>query len=194
MGRDKAFIDIEGRPMVRHAWDALRDAGATSVRCIGGDAPRLEALGLVVQPDDHPGEGPLGALLTALGPSEPSQGRPCAAEDAVLVVLTCDLPFVDASVIGPLLDALARHREAAGAAPLLAGEMQYLTAAYRPNLVRPTVERAFQEGRRAVRAGLAELFVVAVDGIEARRLTDADTPAELPTAARCDRSDPPSSP
>ncbi|MCY4176083.1 MAG: molybdenum cofactor guanylyltransferase [Acidimicrobiaceae bacterium] len=66
MGTDKAFIVVDGEPMVLRAARALQAAGVRRTVVVGGDEPRLKALGLETLADDHPGEGPLGAVLTAL--------------------------------------------------------------------------------------------------------------------------------
>src|SRR5688500_7809469 len=84
MGRDKALLPVGGRALVTIAADALRDAGASEVLVIGGDAVALQDLGLTLVVDRWPGEGPLAGLATALA----------AAHDEVVAVLACDLPFV----------------------------------------------------------------------------------------------------
>ena len=66
MGRDKSLLPVHGAPMVMHVVSALRSAGCDPVQAIGGDAPALAALGLDVVGDGHPGEGPLGGVITAL--------------------------------------------------------------------------------------------------------------------------------
>src|SRR5205085_1408893 len=71
--------------------DALRAAGADPVVAIGGDEPALRALGLTVVADAHPGEGPLGGIITALE---------ALGERAELVaVLACDLVDPDPAAI-----------------------------------------------------------------------------------------------
>ncbi|MBK9970940.1 MAG: NTP transferase domain-containing protein [Acidimicrobiaceae bacterium] len=72
MGRDKALVPVHGAPMVMHVVSALRSAGCDPVQAIGGDAPALAALGLDVVGDGHPGEGPLGGVITALAASADS--------------------------------------------------------------------------------------------------------------------------
>ena len=57
MGRDKATMDLRGRPMAQWVVDAMKDAGATTVVALG-DRPDLE---LPVLVDREPGSGPLGA-------------------------------------------------------------------------------------------------------------------------------------
>ena len=183
MGRDKALIEIEGRAMARIAADALIGAGAASVHAVGGNAAALAELGLPVIADRNPGEGPLGALLDAFdafdGFDDPD------ADGGVLMVLTCDLPYVDASAVIPVVETLANRPDLAVAAPMLHGRRQLLSAAYRPALVRATARRAFADGQRAVRAGLDELPVaeVLLDPSLWWRLEDADTPQDLPAAS-----------
>ena len=81
MGTDKALLRVGGEAMAVRVATALRDAGARDVVCVGGDASALSAIGLSVIPDVHPGEGPLGGILTALA----------WAEREMLVVSPCDL-------------------------------------------------------------------------------------------------------
>jgi molybdopterin-guanine dinucleotide biosynthesis protein A len=67
MGRDKAFVGVEGEPMVRRVVRALRAGGAIEVVAVGGDETGLLAEDLDrFVPDLHPGEGPLGGVLAAL--------------------------------------------------------------------------------------------------------------------------------
>ena len=65
MGRDKALVELpDGGLLAQVAGRALTGAGARPVVAVGGSA-RLTAAGLEVIADHHPGEGPLGGLLTA---------------------------------------------------------------------------------------------------------------------------------
>jgi molybdopterin-guanine dinucleotide biosynthesis protein A len=70
MGTDKALLEVDGVAMAVRVARALDAAGATEVMCIGGDAPALAALGLIVVTDRHPGDGPLGAVITALADAD----------------------------------------------------------------------------------------------------------------------------
>ncbi|MGZ4786460.1 MAG: molybdenum cofactor guanylyltransferase [Acidimicrobiales bacterium] len=178
MGRDKALVEVGGRPLALIAADALRDAGAAPVVVIGGDRDALVGFGLEVQGDDHPGEGPLGAIITALGsrPAEPPGGG--GADDRIVMVLACDMPSIDAGTVAAVVDALAARPDAEVAAPRLDGRLQILTAAYRRRL-RPRLAAAFEAGERAPRRALDGVEVVAVDGLDPDRLADVDRPADL---------------
>jgi molybdenum cofactor guanylyltransferase len=169
MGRDKALVPWRGAPLAAVAVTALRRAGATSVHCVGGDRPALEAHGLTVLADRHPGEGPLGGILTAL----------VEADAPVLVVLTCDLPDVSAADVRAVLAALEASPESAVAAPLLDGRPQFLSAAYRVADTVGVLQAAFDAGERAVRRACAPLPVTSIEPPAPDRLRDADTPQQL---------------
>lgn len=157
--------------MVLVAATALRNAGATSVCCIGGDAERLARLGLAQLPDENPGEGPLGGLLTAF--ASPRSGP--------VMVLSCDLPLIDSAVVAVVITTLVRHPRAAVAAPRHQGRLQLLTAAYRPELVFAQLRTAFDAGERAVRVVLEQVPVVEVSlpAEHVGKLRDVDTPGAL---------------
>ena len=88
MGSDKAFVVVDGRPMVIAVADALWEAGCSPVECQGGDLARLAAFGLHAEPDQHVGAGPVAAIADA--------SRRCGGP---IVVAACDLPDLDASSV-----------------------------------------------------------------------------------------------
>jgi len=166
MGKDKALLEVDGVPLARRVADALRAAGADPVIAVGGDLDALDALGLTAVPDVHPGEGPLGGILSALA----------ATDDEVVVILACDLPAADAATIRAVALALA---EADVAAPWHDGRHELLHAAY-SRRAEPVLQAAFAAGERAPQRAVADLAVVGVEGLPAAALTDADTPDDLP--------------
>lgn len=98
MGRDKALVELGGRPMVQSVLDALGDAGIDPRVVVGGDANRLSDLGVEVLADAFPGEGPLGAVVTALDHF--------AADAVHVLVVACDLPDIGNGALAPLLECL----------------------------------------------------------------------------------------
>jgi molybdopterin-guanine dinucleotide biosynthesis protein A len=166
MGRDKASLLVNGVPMAVRVAAALSAAGASAVACIGPAAGDLAAV-----PDLHPGEGPLGGLLTALG----------WAGDAVVVVAPCDLLGPDPAAFAvlaaradPVAAALVDRPLPIGLAPPAAGPLR----------------AAFAAGERSVRRALAasDLRVTSVE-LRPEALADADTPADLGNLADLGRSD-----
>ncbi len=99
MGRDKALLPVGTPPTalaVRVA-GALRAGACPDITCVGGDLAALRALGLDAVPDDHPGEGPLGGVLTGLR----------TAALGIVLVLACDLPAIDGATVRGLVTALS---------------------------------------------------------------------------------------
>ena len=92
MGRDKALIDIAGRPLaLRVAEEAGRFCDSVS---LVGDPARYGALGLKVVSDSFPGRGPLAGIEAALG---------ATAADWNLIV-ACDMPALGSAAIEQLFD------------------------------------------------------------------------------------------
>ncbi len=170
MGRDKALLPVEGRAMARRVADALLAAGASEVRAVGGDAAGLQALGLTVQPDEHPGNGPLPATITALR----------TAGASIVLVASCDLVAPDPVAMAATVRALAGAPEALGAVPRDgSGALQWTHAAWRREAARP-LEAAYAAGLRSLRRAGAALPLVVVDDLPAAALLDADDPGDLP--------------
>lgn len=169
MGRDKAVLEVDGVAMAARVSRALAAAGAQDVIALGGDLAGLRALGLDARPDGWPGEGPLGATITALE---------LASAERVLVA-SCDLLRPEASALGATMDALAAHPGAVGAVPVWDGRRQVTHAAW-DRRARPALLRAFTAGERSLRRAAADLIVVEVRGLDPAALADADIPADLP--------------
>ena len=191
MGTDKAFIEMAGAPMVLRAVDALRAAGAEPALVVGGDAARLDALGLDNVPDRYPGQGPLGGVLTALGAlHELGDG----GIDAV-VTLPCDVIAPDAAAVRGVLDRLVddASRPAAGrrpadlVVPLGGGVPQWMHAAWRGSCLERLTE-VFASGVRAPSEAARELRTVEVDVPGTGWFGDADRPDDLPTGVRLRRA------
>lgn len=188
MGTDKALLELEGRALARRVADALEQAGAVPVVGVGGDLRRLRDRGLDVVPDDHPGAGPLGGVLTALR---------VLGEADVVVVLACDLlhpsPIAIRAVVDPLVappTALTAPADADRdssppdvAVPVVDGHPQFHHAAWR-TAAAPALRSQFDAGERAVRRAAAQLRVALVEHVDPAALADADDPATFAAAAR----------
>ena len=172
MGRPKAFIEVEGRPMVARVARPLAAAGAEPVVVVGGDQAEVEALGLRFEADAFPGEGPLGGILTALGA--------CHEADAVAVV-ACDLLAPSSHEIR-LLTAEIDGGDVV--VPVVADRPQWTHAIW-SRRARTTLEAAFAAGERAPRNAVGDLSVrrVDIDAARAHAYADADTPDDLPGGA-----------
>jgi molybdopterin-guanine dinucleotide biosynthesis protein A len=102
MGADKAFVVVDGRPMVIAVADALWEAGCSPVECQGGDVAALSAFGVHAEPDGDAGAGPVAAIADA----SHRLGRP-------IVVAACDLPNLDAASVAAVVAAGAEAERTA---------------------------------------------------------------------------------
>jgi molybdopterin-guanine dinucleotide biosynthesis protein A len=167
MGADKAFLVVDGQPMVLRVAGALRAAGAADVHAIGGDRDGLGALGLSAHPDARQGEGPLAGLLTALD----------VVEQDIAVVLATDLAWIDAATVTSLVAALSAHTGAA-AAVARADRLEPLCAAWHVSRSGDALHASYDAGERAVHRALGGLRVVTVE-VAAAAVVNANTPADL---------------
>ena len=192
MGSDKAFIEVDGVPMVVRAAAALTAAGTAAVLVVGGHRARLDDLGLQAVPDLHPGEGPLGGVITALGALGSARSGEWAAVEAV-VTLPCDVIEPDAAAVrrvtGRLGGRAGDPADPAGGAdlvvPLGSGVPQWMHAAWRLRCL-PTLSEAFAGGVRAPKEVAALLRTVEVEIPGEAWFEDADRPEDLPGRARPD--------
>jgi molybdopterin-guanine dinucleotide biosynthesis protein A len=162
MGRDKATLEIDGRPMAVRVADALVEAGAAEVFCVGGASgdPALR-----VVPDDRAAEGPLTGLITALQ----------AASQDLVVVVPCDLLEPSADAIRRLVNAASG---ASATVPVVAGRPQWLHGAWRREACLGPLTTAFDRGERSIHRAIAALEVRFVDDA-GPGFDDADTPEDL---------------
>ena len=165
MGTDKARLLVDGRPMAVRIADALWEAGCHPVWCQGGDLAALRQLGLDAVADETPGEGPVGAILSAL--------RHGGGD---LVVAACDLVALDAASVRAVTDP-GRRREPVDVAVARAEGRAHLLSWWSGDAV-PKLERLFDDGVRSYRAALASLRVAEIE-VPSRALRNANCPDDL---------------
>lgn len=188
MGTTKAVLEVHGRPMARRVGDALRAVGCDPVVAIGGDPGELAPLGMPVVTDLSPGEGPVGGLITALDAASARLRRDGAgADDHLVVVVSCDLPDLDADVLGPLVHAAV----AGGRARVVvarAHRLEPLCAVW-PVSSLAAVRHLFDGGERAMHRVIESLRPVIVD-VAPDALVNVNTPEQLATVRVVDEPAP----
>ncbi|MBI4790227.1 MAG: molybdenum cofactor guanylyltransferase [Chloroflexi bacterium] len=84
MGRDKSFIEFEGRPLIARVIERV-SALSDDVIVVTNDAPAYEPFGTRLVADVYPGKGSLGGVYS---------GLLAARHDRVFAV-ACDMPFLN---------------------------------------------------------------------------------------------------
>lgn len=120
MGRNKALLEWNGRPLIEHIVLRLLPA-FDEVVVVGGNPYRTSLPRVLWMSDDHPGAGAAAAIFTALRRLQ----RPC-------FICACDMPFVHAEFGRWLLESAP---EAAAHVPRWQGQAQPLHAAWRPSAI-----------------------------------------------------------
>ena len=171
MGRDKALLPFGGTPLAQRVVDACVDGGASEILTIGGDLEQLARLDGVSSalPDLHPGEGPLGGIITAL--------RSATCE--IVVVLACDTPFIDGQVPARLASSLADSPDLGVVIAVVDGRDQPLTAAWRRSVALDTLQTIFDAGERAPRRAFPDLHLGRIVDLDPRSVGDVDSPEDL---------------
>ena len=165
MGRDKALLPYRGGWLVQAVARAVELAAGSAT--LVGHPRRYGDLGFPVLPDAYPGQGPLGAILTALRHS---------AADWNLVV-ACDMPGLTADFLRALLQAAERSAARALAPAGPSGRPEPLCAVYHRGAL-PALEAAFANGARKASAALEEAGVAVLPFPEVLPFQNVNTPEE----------------
>lgn len=123
LGRDKVVLPYSGQTMLQ------RTVGLARTFCdevwVSGRNPEAMDMDLPWLPDDQPGMGPLGGILTGLT----HLNRP-------LLVLACDLPMLDEATLGKLTAAREQRPASAVMTTFLqmeTGWIEALVSIYEPS-------------------------------------------------------------
>ncbi|MCC6937980.1 MAG: molybdenum cofactor guanylyltransferase [Flavobacteriales bacterium] len=116
MGQDKALMELDGERMLDRAVRSLR-THAREILVIGDPAKYASEHATTV-PDDAPGKGPLGGIVTALK----------HARYVRLIVLACDLPLISDRLIHVLKREMEKDFDAV--VPRHSGHIEPLVATY----------------------------------------------------------------
>lgn len=143
-GSDKAMFKVEQATMLERSIHSLRGAGCTPIFVVGGDEESRSLVETRYLPDLWPGDGPLGAIITALE----------ALSSGWLVILSCDVPAIGVSEVQALLEACSNGVEVV----LAKSErgLEPLVAVY-SHLVKDRLRLKFEDGCRSVLRALDDV-------------------------------------
>lgn len=117
MGRDKAWLELEGKPLIGVAFDRIRELNPAEIFISGRSGVDYSTFKCPVLLDLMPGFGPLGGIERGLREST----------SPLLLVLAVDLPRVTGSFLRRLL---AHCDSYTGAVPALDRRLEPLVAVY----------------------------------------------------------------
>lgn len=177
MGEDKALIRLAGIPLIERVLGRI-DGLADEILITTNRPETLTHLNLRMAPDEVPGAGALHGLKTALS----------AAQCDVVLVLSCDTPFVSRELLEHLLN---RAHEADVIVPKHGDKYEPLQAVYNSAHCLPALEAALESDKRRMVSFFPKVHILP---IEEPVLTELDpsglsffninTPADLERAER----------
>ena len=174
MGRDKALLELDGKPLIRWVIERVNRI-CPEVLVASGETERYAGLGARVVTDRFPGVGVLGGLHAGLD----------AASHELVLAVGCDMPFLNSKLLRAFIDWV----EGYDVAVLRRGEwVDPLHAAYRRTCL-PAMEAAIRAGRRRVISffpqvrvrHVSDAEVVAIDP-HLRSFRNVNTPADWEAA------------
>jgi molybdopterin-guanine dinucleotide biosynthesis protein A len=164
MGQDKALLPFRGATLVQAVAGQVAEAAGSAV--LVGDPDRYDALGYPVIPDDFPGEGPLGGIVTAL--------RHTSAEWNL--VAACDMPGLSRGFLEELLAAAENNRRST--VPVgPSGRLEPLCAVWRRDSL-GVLETAFRSGIRKVGSACESLRMAVYPVAEVAHFQNVNTPED----------------
>lgn len=183
MGRPKAGLQIGGTTLLGHAVDTLLLCTYPVLVVGRSDHDELPPLALESELifDSAPDQGPLSGLVDGL------RWHAARKECDVVLVVGCDMPFLDPEVIGWLASQLGDNDLLI---PQIGGALQPLGALYRLSVL-PAAEKLLRAGERGPKALATQVKTrilteaeLAKQDPKLRFLRSVDTPEEFEALRR----------
>ncbi len=149
MGEDKALIRLAGIPLIERVLARI-DGLADEILITTNRPETLTHLNLRMAGDEVPGAGALHGLKTALD----------AARGEIVLVLSCDTPFVSRELLEHLLN---RAHEADAIVPKHGDKYEPLQAVYNRSRCLPAVEAALVSGERRMVSFYPQVHVLPIE-------------------------------
>ena len=190
MGKDKAFLELDGRPLVARQVERLQEIFDCVIIC-ANDTARFAPYALAVVPDEGgPGGGPLGAIASAVRASPTSHAFCCAV----------DMPFLSTPLVrhmaslSPWFDVVIPRGDAT---PGKRSTLEPLHAIYSKRCYEPFARRVAEkklkvdEAFEGLRVRVLEWDEVTTHDPERRSFRNMNTPEEFAAVARELKEGPP---
>jgi molybdopterin-guanine dinucleotide biosynthesis protein A len=135
MGRDKAFLETDGRPLIQHSLETLGKVCREVVISAGKIEP-YSRFGVPVVRDIYPGQGPLGGLISVFE----------AISCDLLFLAACDMPFLREDAIRYIYAQMSDYDIVV---PETGGKLHTLHALYHRRTASAAAS-VFQSGKRSL--------------------------------------------
>jgi molybdenum cofactor guanylyltransferase len=170
MGRDKALLPYRGATLVETVARTVREAAGSA--CLVGAPELYRRLDIPAIPDAHPGEGPLGGIVTALAHSAAAWN----------LMVACDMPGLTVDFLRDLFDR-AELAAADVLIPMLpSGHLEPLCAIYHIRTA-TALQRAFAAGIRKITDALECVRTRRLEVPESAVFHNVNTPEDWETYA-----------
>ncbi len=151
MGADKAFLAIDGKPMIMHVLRALRK-NVERVIIVTNSPEAYAGYDAVIVTDAFTTRGPLTGIYSGLQRSH----------DEYNIVVACDMPFLNPELLAYLMFVSAGYDVTL---PRIGNLVEPLHAVYRKSLL-PVIEKQLHGGQRRIQ----DIF----DGLRIRYVTEQE--------------------
>jgi molybdopterin-guanine dinucleotide biosynthesis protein A len=165
MGKDKAFLSVNGKSFIEHTIDELKGFG--NVLISSNDEEKFKKFGLPVVKDIYPDCGPMSGLHAVLK----------ANGDDLVLTVPCDLPFFTSEFADKLVSSIGKYD---AVIPETDDGYHPLCAVYTKNCL-PVFEEALNKGLYSVSRSLKNLnvkYLQITDTEEIKNLLNINTPEE----------------
>ncbi|MBI9045266.1 MAG: molybdenum cofactor guanylyltransferase [Anaerolineaceae bacterium] len=177
MGRNKALLPFLGEPLIQRIYQRVKHLTddvfiiSNSKELAVGDLQDVNIL-----PDILPGLGPLGGIYTSL----------LKAQNPMVALLACDMPFASSKLIEKEI-ALMKSENVDIVLPFTPAGLEPLHALYRKDTCLPVVEKAIHEGELKLISWFDSLKVKKIlleDESEIRAIVNMNSPQDLKQAEK----------
>ena len=129
MGTDKAFIGLQGKPIIEHVLARIADIGQVETLLVTNRPDSYAHLALPMIADVIPGKASLGGIYTAIQ----------ASKTPHIMVIACDMPFLNAGLLRYMVKLAVNPYDVI--APRVKGHPQGLHAVYTKRCLAPIRQR-----------------------------------------------------
>ena len=143
-GQDKAFLEIEGRPLIERIFERLKNL-VNEIIVVTNSPEKYHCYPVKLVSDEKPGLGPLMGLYCGLKASSAKYN----------FVAACDMPFLNARLIKYMIDSADAYDVLV---PEIDGQLHPLCGLYSRDCL-AVIEEMLAQGRRDVRSIFPKLKV-----------------------------------